>query len=187
MDLGYLLLPLVTPLWKYFTTAEATRLRRVCRTARESVAECRWADKKTRIAGSIAAWRACFPAAVAANVCDKMNLCDADFVHLRGIHTLDMSWCRQPSITDAAFVHLRGIHTLDMGNCSQPSITDAAFVHLRGIHTLDMSGCGQPSITDAAFVHLRGIHTLAMWSCDQPGIMDGPLLAALQNGGARVT
>ena len=45
-------------------------------------------------------------------------------------------------ITDAAFENLRGIHTLDMNFCDQ-KITDAAFENLRGIHTLDMCGCSQ--------------------------------------------
>jgi hypothetical protein len=31
---------------------------------------------------------------------------------LRGIHTLDISGCKQSTISDAAFVHLQGIHTL---------------------------------------------------------------------------
>ena len=60
-------------------------------------------------------------------------------MHLRGVHTLDMSCCSQPTITDAAFAHLRGIHTLSMSYCNQATITDAAFAHLRGIHTLNMS------------------------------------------------
>ena len=97
---------------------------------------------------------------------------DAAFVHLRGIHTLDMSYCNQETITDAAFVHLRGIHTLSMRFCIQETITDAAFVHLRGIKYLDMSGCNQRTITDAAFVHLRGIQTLLMEKCDQNTITD---------------
>ena len=50
-----------------------------------------------------------------------------------------MNGCNQ--ITDAAFVHLCGIHTLDMSHCNQ--ITDAAFVHLCGIHILTMIGCDQ--------------------------------------------
>ena len=50
-----------------------------------------------------------------------------------------MSECTQ--ITDAAFVYLRGIHTLNMTGCKQATITDAAFVHLRGIHTLEIYGC----------------------------------------------
>ena len=95
----------------------------------------------------------------------RRRITDAAFMHLRGIHTLNMSLCFQDSITDAAFVHLRGIHTLDMRNCNQ--ITDAAFVHLRGIHTLEMLYCNQETISDAAFVHLRGIHKLRMTGCDQ--------------------
>ena len=79
------------------------------------------------------------------------------FSHLVGIHTLNMSDCRQ--FTDVAFSHLAGIHTLDMSGCRQSGITDVAFSHLAGIHTLDMSWCNQSSITDVAFSHLAGIHT----------------------------
>jgi hypothetical protein len=49
-----------------------------------------------------------------------------------------MRCCSQ--ITDAAFVHLKGIHTLNMDCCDQ--ITDVALVHLKGIHTLDMDYLG---------------------------------------------
>jgi hypothetical protein len=65
-----------------------------------------------------------------------------------------MGYCRQETITDAAFVHLRGIHTLDMRFCYQSTITDAAFEHLRGIHTLRMHGCRQSTITDATWRYL---------------------------------
>jgi hypothetical protein len=90
---------------------------------------------------------------------------DAAFVHLKGIHTLDMSHCNQETITDAAFKHLKGIHTLNMSHCTQHTITNKAFEHLKGIHTLDISGCKR--VTDAAFEHLRGIHTLDMAGCRQ--------------------
>ena len=40
------------------------------------------------------------------------NWSDADFVHLAGIHTLNMSYCTQATITDAALSHLAGIHNL---------------------------------------------------------------------------
>ena len=95
---------------------------------------------------------------------------DAAFSHLRGIHTLDLSFCNQPAITDAAFAHLAGIQRLSIMGCNQPTIADAAFAHLRGIQLLNLSYCSQ--LTDAAFVHLRGIHTLYMWCCDQPAITD---------------
>jgi hypothetical protein len=49
--------------------------------------------------------------------------------------------CSQGGITDTAFVHLRGVHALDMCFCSQDGITDAAFVHLEGIHSLRMCSC----------------------------------------------
>jgi hypothetical protein len=185
-----------------FTTADACALRLVCREFLAAVSEHPWEDSDTVIQGSIAAWRACFPHARCANVCEWdddeeaetraapvvdadlvhfeglrelymagcRDLTDAACVHLRGIHTLDMTMFDQLAITDAAFAHLVGIQRLSIRHCDQANITDAAFAHLRGIQLLNMSRCTQ--FTDAAFVHLRGIHTLFMWYCDQPSITD---------------
>ena len=127
------------------------------------------------IDGSVAAWRAANPDALAANLSNRNDITDDDFQHLRELRALNMSGCRQPTITDAAFAHLRGVHTLWMGSCNQPTITDAAFAHLAGIHELSMFRCRQ--ITDAAFANLRGIHTLDMAHCNQPTITD----AAFEN------
>ena len=52
-----------------------------------------------------------------------------------------MSHCDQNTITDAAFVHLRGIHTLNMDFCHQATITDAICANLRGITYLEADGC----------------------------------------------
>jgi hypothetical protein len=157
----------------FFSTLEACTLRLVCREFVGAIADVRWSDTQTRIRGSLGKWRACFPRARAANVQEREDLADADFVHLAGLHTLDISYCRPTAITDAAFAHLRGIHTLDM-SCwyYYSTISDAAFANLRGIHTLDMSGCQQDTIADAAFAHLRGIHTLSMIWCSQSTITD---------------
>jgi len=75
-----------------------------------------------------------------------------------------MAWCR--GVTDAAFVHLRGIHTLDMSSCSQRTITDAAFAHLtRHSYAEHVRAAASATITDAAFAYLAGIHTLHMSNC----------------------
>jgi hypothetical protein len=63
-----------------------------------------------------------------------------------------MGECR--GVTDAAFAHLRGIHTLDMSYCSQDTITPAAFMHLRGIHALDTARCA-PAAAAAALLARR--------------------------------
>ena len=100
---------------------EALGLRAASRACRDAVAEHAWGDSdavnggRSRIVGSVAAWRACFPYARAVNICGNKNVTDADFMHFEGIHTLDMGLCNQAPITDAAFVHLRGIHTLGGG------------------------------------------------------------------------
>ena len=74
-------------------------------------------------------------------------------------------------ITDAAFVHLAGIHTLDMSRCVQPTTTgtctDAAIVHLAGIRMLRMKECSQPAITDAALASLHGAAIVNLLACHQ--------------------
>ncbi len=98
-----------------FTTKEATVLRKLCREFKSTVADFPWEDERTVIKGSVAAWRACFPRARWANVhglLRRIPVMDADFAHFVGLRRLYMRWCK--SITDAAFVHLKGIHTLDM-------------------------------------------------------------------------
>jgi hypothetical protein len=126
-----------------YNTREATQLLRSHnnKELREAIAIFPWNDLETRITGPLAEWRAIFPNAIAANISNRNDLTDADFVHLRGIHRLNMSGCNQIGITDAAFANLVGIHTLDMSGCNQTSITNAVFPYLRGIHTLHMNGC----------------------------------------------
>ena len=158
----------------FFNTRDACVLRLVCQEFLAAVREYPWADGKTAIQGSIAAWRSCFPRALSANI-QRMDwagfnqrwapVVDADFVHFEGLRKLRMGSCT--SVTDAAFVHLHGIRALDMSNCDQLTITDAAFAHLAGIKRLSIWGCDQATITDAAFAHLRGIQRLNMSSCTQ--------------------
>jgi hypothetical protein len=198
----------------YFSMAEATVLRLVCREFLEAVRDYQWEDGETVIQGSIGAWRGSFPRARCANVrkwapgdrvVRRAPVVDADFVHLVGLRELNMAGCK--GVTGAAFVHLRGIHTLDMSGCKQLTITDAAFVHLVGIQRLSIWGCRQATLTDAAFVHLRGIqllnmsdctqltdaafvhlrgiHTLYMWRCDQPAISDAAYVHLRGNTHAR--
>ena len=124
----------------FLTTREARALRLVCRLVCRlccaDVAAARWHDEETRISGSLAAWRTCFPDARAANVAGRVDLRDEDFARLAGLKALDMSGCTR--ITDAGLAHLTGIHTLDMRACAQ--ITDDGLAHLTGIHTLNMIG-----------------------------------------------
>ena len=109
---------------------DGNELRQLRHLIRGDVAAARWRDAVTPIRGSLAAWRACFPGAVAANVGGRRDLRDADFVHLAGVKVLYMR---------------TGIHSLNMDGCR--GITVAGLAHLAGIHTLSMVGCFW--ITDA--------------------------------------
>ena len=132
--------------WIADDTGTATALRGVSRGCRDGVAAHAWADEDARI-GSPARWRAAFPAARVANVSRNKRLCDADFVHFRGIHTLITWSCKQPAITDAAFGHLVGIHSLYMGGSSGSSSSvpqDGAGGH-DGDDGASIAGGGHPS------------------------------------------
>ena len=88
-EIGFVLLPL-------FTTADACALRLVCREFLAAVTEHPWEDRETVIQGSIAAWRACFPRALCANVRQyayrgkvrATPVVDADFTHLEALREL---------------------------------------------------------------------------------------------------
>ena len=108
------------------TTRDARALRLVCHMCCADVAAARWHDEKTAISGSLAAWRACFPDARAANVAGRADLRDADFAHLVGLEALNMGGCA--GITDAGLAHLAGIHTLEMFDGGL-----AAVARLRGL------------------------------------------------------
>ena len=143
----------------FLTTCDARALRLVCHMCCADVAAARWHDEETPISGSLAAWRACFPGARAANLEWRVDLRDADFARLAGLEALNMTSCI--GITDAGLAHLVGIHTLNMWYCT--GITDAGLMHLAGIRTLNMERC--TVITDAGLAHLAGIHTLHMLGC----------------------
>ena len=152
----------------FLNMRDSNKVRVQCVECRKAVMDFPWMDKKSKIKGSVRAWRAAFPVARVVNVSLRRDIVDADFVHIRGdarvrLHSVYMDGCKR--VTDGAFVHLRGIHTLYMSCCNQVTITDSAFIHLRGIHTLNMSFCDQATITPAALIHLRGIHTLATYYC----------------------
>ena len=107
----------------FLTTRDACALRLVCRLCCADVAAARWHDEETPISGSLAAWRACFPDARAANVVERADLRDADFARLAGVKALNMYGCT--GITDAGLAHLAGIQTLEMAGCA-PTTIDAA-------------------------------------------------------------
>ena len=157
----------------FLTMRESNALRGACREFREAVMDFPWMDANSIIKSIVEAWCEVFPAVRAVTVSKRLDIVNADFVHIHGVararlHTVNIWECSW--VTDAAFVHLRGIQFLDMKRCKQVTITNADFMHLRGIHKLIMWGCNQATSTDAAFVHLRGIYTLYMVLCNQATI-----------------
>ena len=118
----------------FFLTTEATAIRGVNRELKRAVAQIQWNDDE-QIHSSLAAWRACFPRALRANIEGRTDLTDAAFVHLAGIHTLDMSWCDQATITDAVLVHLEGAHRLEAFGCDQLDRVTVSRLHDRSMES----------------------------------------------------
>jgi len=83
------------------------------------------------------------------NISHSSLITDMAFVHLNGIHTLNMSFCNQPTITDAAFANLKGIDTLKMIFCNQHTITAAGIRSLGSIREISVIGCS-PEVKAAA-------------------------------------
>lgn len=69
------------------------------------------------------------------------------FAHLRGIPTLDMSWCSQTAITKRRSFTLRRFTS--RAATRPTTIRDAAFAPLAGIRMLNVYGCDQPAISGA--------------------------------------
>jgi hypothetical protein len=131
-------------IFSFLTMKDSNKVRVQCRECRQAVMDFPWMDANSNIRGNMKAWRAAFPVARAVNVSERQDIVDADFVHIRGdarvrLHTVRMIFCH--NVTDAAFVHLRGIHTLDMIMCTQETNTPLAIAHLVGIVKLDHFRC----------------------------------------------
>ena len=141
---------------------EAVALRAASRACRDAIAEHAWEDidvghynSRSCIHGShLAAWRRCVPHARAANISENTTIADADFVHLKGVHNLNMRGCTHPAITDSAFENLKGIHTLNMLGCNQPTITDVALSHLVGVKEVQIGESKQFTSQAVAIIFL---------------------------------
>ena len=87
-------------------------------------------------------------------------------MHLKGVHTINLSYCM--GITDAGLAMIRGVHNIDLSHCMQ--ITDAGLENLQGVgeplgleypslHTINLYRC---MITDAGLAHLKGEGTILL-------------------------
>ena len=126
-----------------FTTREALALRGVDQEFRAAVAAYPWQDAATRIRGSLAAWRACFPAARAANVQQRQLPGDADWAHLAGdgsVRELGLACCG--GVTDARLARLfPQLQRLDARACAE--VTRQGLAALPCLQWADLRGCAQ--------------------------------------------
>jgi hypothetical protein len=140
----------------FLRTPDGASLRAVSTQLEASVAACAWDDADTLIAGSLVGWRASFPHAVAANICNRRDLRKADFVLLRGIKRLNMYGCT--GVTDAALAHVAStLEELNIVGCT--GLTNAVAAHLTQVQDLTVYNCG-PGITGALLASLPSLRRL---------------------------
>jgi hypothetical protein len=135
--------------------SSVTSLRLVSKEMKWNVEHCPWNDLKkpyfrawglpSRVIGSLASWKACFPYACSVNLCLRRDLTDADFqTYLTEVSYLLMRGCDQETLTDKAFSNLPYLIYVDMKYCNQPTITEKAFDHF-GINRSFTRITGKPS------------------------------------------
>lgn len=192
----------------FLTTLDGNALRATCRALRATAAAHPWADASTPVL-RLAPWRACYPAATAANVSSARGpLSDAEVALLCGATSLDLS---RRDVSDAQLRTLaaaaraasarRGLHTLDIYGCARVSaaglralagvhtlraahcggVCDGGLAALAGIHTLDVSGCAR--VGDAGLAALAGVRVLLLRGCG--GVSDAGVAAAAAGGALR--
>jgi len=120
------------------TKSSVTSLRLINKGMLENVENYPWNDLRnpyfrawdlpSRVFGSLASWKACFPYARSVNLCLRGDLTDADFqAYLTEVSYILMRGCNQETITDKAFSNMPYLIYIDMKYCNQPTITDRAF------------------------------------------------------------
>jgi hypothetical protein len=143
----------------FFDTLEAGALRLVCREFLGAITAFPFHCAKLPIPGSLALWRASFPRARAACIAVRDDLVDADFAHLRGVHTVNL---RDVSgLSDAAFAHLEGVRTLLTFDVH--GFSPDAMRHVRGARELVLK-CSDALVKGLHFV--AGVERLEFLDAD---------------------
>ena len=107
--------------FSFVSSRDARTLRSTSRLFVEAVTAHRWNDTTTVIV-DVTTWRECFPRAVGAILRSDVFRAGEAFCALAGIRRLIAPACQH--LADAAFVHMRGIHTLNiLGALRPPSPT----------------------------------------------------------------
>lgn len=155
----------------YLNTREACPFRTANRCAKAAVRRFAWGDTQTRIAGSMASWRACFPKATKANLSRRSNLRHHEFPNLRGVTYLNLSYCECYSICNETFAYLSEVRILNFANSWQDptvwavfrdSFNDHLFKHLVNLETLNLDGFRYTKFTGAFAAHLPRLRHLSL-------------------------
>ena len=153
-------------IFSYFTTPEATRFREISKEMKWVVENYPWRDSATRITGSIALWKACFPYARTANISRRNDLTGHDFCHFTEVQYLDMSGCYKMKLYPYAFSYLQGhIMSLNLSDCSQ--ITDEYFPYIKGVRELILRNCYYARFTPEGIRQLGSILRIDVAGCSK--------------------
>lgn len=155
----------------FLSTREAAAYRAADRRAKEAVRDFEWRDRATRIAGSLPAWRRCFPKATHANLANRSDLRHHEFPNLTGVVWLNLSGCETFSICNETFAYLSELRELDLsGSWQDPTVwavfrrafDDHLFKHLGKLETLYLDDFEIPKFTGVFAVYLPRLRHLSL-------------------------
>ena len=155
----------------FLSTREAAAYRAADRRANEAVRGFEWRDRATRIAGSLPAWRRCFPKATHANLSNRSNLRHHEFPNLVGVTSLNLSSCETFSICNETFFYLSELKELHFsGSWQDPTVwavfrtafDDHLFKYLVKLETLYLDDFRIPKFTGAFAVYLPRLRQLSL-------------------------
>jgi hypothetical protein len=155
----------------FLSTREAVAYRAADRRAKEAVEEFVWRDRETRIAGSMQAWRRCFPKATHANLSNRSDLRHHEFPNLRGVTSLNLSGCECFSICNDTFQYLSDLKELNLsGSWQDPTVwavlrtafDEHLFKHLAKLEILYLDDFQIPKFTGWFAAYLPRLYLLSL-------------------------
>ena len=172
----------------YLTTRDASAFRTASKRTQSAVRAFVWTDLRTRIAGSVRSWRACFPKATQANLSRRTDVRHHEFVHLVGVTSLDFSYNECYSLCNHTFRFLSELRVLNLSNSWQDrsvwaffrdAFNDGLFQHLGKLEILHLDGFLLNKVTGAFAAHLPRLRTLSLHHWTQGPQHVGPFFKNL--------
>lgn len=163
-----------TTLLNMFDTKSVQPLRSVCKDFKRAIENHPWSTPSL-INKDLIKWRSSFPNALSVNLSPLYNtLNDSYMVHLQGVRTIDLSYCRH--ITGYSFHYLYAARTLNISGCIQ--ITNSSLQDLVYIEDLDITCCRQLDLS--SMKNLWALKHVKFCWCNADKILSIPEIRTVQ-------